>query len=390
MSTESWMDGVLRELEEKQQVRELRVYPQAGGKYVEAGRTILNFSSNDYLGLSRHPTVIEASRRALEAFGSGSAASRLVTGTLPLHEELESRLARFKGYSKALLFGSGYLANAGIVPALVGKDDQVFADKLVHASIIDAVVLSRATLHRFQHNRPEHLAELLKKNAGPKKRLVITESVFSMDGDLAPLRELARIAAEHEAMLMVDEAHATGVFGPGGSGLVKGLGLESTVNLSMATLSKAMGGYGGFVACSENMKTLLVNRARSFIYSTALPPAVLGAALGALEVLDTSPALGAQLLKRASDFRRRLRAAGLDTMDSGSQIIPVLVGDNAKALSLSRRLREDGLMAVAIRPPTVPAGSARIRLSVTMMHSLDDLEHAAEKIIAAANAEGLL
>ena len=390
MSTESWMDGVLHEWEEKQQMRHLRVYPQAGGKYVEAGRTILNFSSNDYLGLSHHPTVIDTSRRALESFGSGAAASRLVTGNLPLHEELEARLAFFKGYPQALLFGSGFLANTGIVPSVAGKDDHVFADKLVHASLIDAIVLSRATLHRFHHNDPEHLAELLNKTAGPGRRLVITESVFSMDGDLAPLREIARIAADHEAMLLVDEAHATGVFGPGGSGLVRELGLESAVNLSMATLSKAMGGYGGFVACSEKMKTLLVNRARSFIYSTALPPAVLGAALGALDVLKEWPDLGAQLLKRASDFRTRLRAAGLNTMDSESQIIPVLVGDNAKALSLSKRLRDDGLMAVAIRPPTVPAGSARIRLSITMMHSNEDLEQAAEIIVGAAKAEGLL
>lgn len=390
MNAESWIDAVLRELEDIHQRRQLRVSPQAGGKYTEAGRTILNFSSNDYLGLSQHPVVLEAARRALESFGASSTAARLVTGTLPLHEELEARLAQLKGYPQALVFGSGFLANTGIVPSVVGKDDHVFADKLVHASLIDAIVLSRATLHRFHHNDPEHLAKLLNKTAGPGRRLVITESVFSMDGDLAPLHDIARMASEHGAMLLVDEAHATGIFGPGGAGRIRELGLESAVHLSMATLSKALGGYGGFVSCSENMKALLVNRSRSFIYSTALPPAVLGAALGALDALEQAPDLGAQLLRRASEFRLRLRGAGFDTMDSDSQIIPVLVGDNAKTLSLSKRLHDEGLIAVAIRPPTVPPGSARIRLSVTLTHGPDDLEQAAVKIIAAAKAEKLI
>lgn len=389
MNQESWIEEFLAGLRAEHAERRTSVYPGSGGKLRLDGREVLNFSCNDYLGLSKHPRVVSAAKRALDEFGAGATASRLVTGTLPLHEELEQRVAHFKGYPAALLFDSGFLTNAGIIPSVVGRDDTVLADKLVHASLIDAVTLSRATLLRFRHNDVPHLEELLAKRTSGR-RLVVTESVFSMDGDLAPLPEIAAAAARHGAMLMVDEAHATGVFGPCGGGLVRQHGLESSVNLSMGTLSKAAGSYGGFVACSVPMRELLVNRARALIYTTALPPSVVASSIAALEILQASPEMGSELLKRADVFRSRLKDAGLDTLQSASQIVPIVVGENSKALALGERLRAAGILAVAIRPPTVPQGSARLRLSITLEHSKSDLARAAGLIIAAAKEEGVL
>lgn len=362
-----------KELEELRQAQRFR-------RAVAPPQGLLNFSSNDYLDLAHHPDVVAAAERALRTAGAGATASRLVSGTLPLHEELEARLARLKGYPAALLFGSGYLANLGLLGALLGRGDVVFADRLAHASLMDAAILSRAELQRFRHNDPQHLDALLRKYAGTGRKLVVTESVFSMDGDVAPLPELAAVAQQHGALLLVDEAHATGVFGPGGSGLVHEHKLEAMVNFSMGTLSKALGGYGGFVACSEVLRALLVNRARAFIYTTAPPPAVTGAALGALDVLEKNPGWGADLLRRAAWFRAQLRAAGFDVMQSASQIIPIQVGENARALAVAEQLRAAGLLAIAIRPPTVPEGTARLRLSVTRAHSEADLARAVELI----------
>lgn len=389
MKREQWIEAVLSRLREDQLQRWLEAYPGCGGRIRDSNRTLLNFCSNDYLDLCRHPEVVQASAKALLEFGAGAAASRLLTGTLPPHEQLERRLAHFKGYPASLVFGSGYLANAGIISSLVGRGDVIFADRLSHASILDAAALSRARLVRFRHNDPGHLEDLLRRGGRTGRTLVVTESVFSMDGDLAPLPDLADVALRYGAMMMVDEAHATGVFGPAGSGLVRKHGLEGKVNVSMGTLSKALGGYGGFAACSTAVRELLVHRARAFIYTAAPPPSVIGSSLGALDVLAHSPDLGSELLGRAHRFRERLRASGLDVMGSQSQIIPVKVGDNARSLSLARRLRAQDVLAAAIRPPTVPAGTARLRLSLTLAHSEEDLARAASVIIASARAEGL-
>jgi glycine C-acetyltransferase/8-amino-7-oxononanoate synthase len=388
--SQTWIEKELAELREQNLLREVREYPSAGGIVRMDGREYLNFSSNDYLDLANNAHVKVVAQLLLKKLGSGAGASRLVTGTLTCHTELEKRLADLKGYPTALVFGSGYLANVGLIPALVGKTDFVFADKLAHASIIDGAILSRARLHRFNHNNPEHLDGLLRKTPSAGRRLLITESVFSMDGDIAPLRELAAVAENHNAMFMVDEAHSTGVFGPGGSGLVGECGLESRVAVSMATLSKALASYGGFVACSATMREFLVNRARAFIYTTAPPPAVIGAALGALDELKRRPGMGADLLERAAFFRTQLKAAGLNVGSSASQIVPVIVGDSAKALALSQSLRKQGIIAAAIRPPTVPQGTARLRLSITLAHSKDDLAKAAGIIVGCAQAEGII
>ena len=386
MNGEQWIDPEISRLREMNLERRLVMYPSSGGKLSIGDRSYLNFSSNDYLDFANHPLVIQTAAEAAERYGMGSGSSRLLTGTLDIHDELEGRIAGYKGYPAALLFGSGYMTNAGVVPSLVGRHDSVFADRLAHASILDAITLSRAPLHRFQHNDVGHLNELLARH-GRGKKLVITESVFSMDGDIAPLREIAGVAEHHEAMLMVDEAHATGVFGPQGSGLIRELSLERAVNLSMGTLSKALGSYGGFVACSEPMRDLLVNRSRALIYSTAPSPASIGAALAALGLLAAHPALSTILLHRAALFRGLLQRAGLNTLNSQSQIVPVVLGDNARALDVSRRLRERGILAIAIRPPTVPAGSARLRFSVTLAHTEEDLIKAANIVIAEIQSE---
>ncbi|MEN8254470.1 MAG: 8-amino-7-oxononanoate synthase [Verrucomicrobiota bacterium] len=381
---EEWIQPILDEAKSNGLERVACAFPEVGGKIKVDGKEVLNFSGNDYLDLAHHRHVIDRSREALEQYGIGSTASRLVTGTLPIHEELEARLAKEKGYGSALVFGSGYMANAGTIPVLAGREDIVLADKLVHASMIDACKLSGAKLVRFAHNDVQALEKRLEQysdHAG--RKLVITESVFSMDGDIAPLAEIAALAEKHGAMLMVDEAHASGTFGPNGAGLVRELGLEGSVTVSMGTLSKAFAGYGGFVACSGKLRKLLIQSARAFIYTTAPPPAVIGATLGAMDVLEASPNLGNILQANADYFRSLLHAAGLDTLQSQSQIIPIVIGDNEKAVAVSQKLREEGIIAAAIRPPTVPTGSARLRLSTTLAHHVDDLERAAKLIVDA-------
>lgn len=387
--TENWIVGELAALRDAGLERTLVTYERVGAEASIDRATLLNFSSNDYLGLARDPRVLSATMEAVKQFGAGATASRLVAGTLTCHQQLEQELAGFKGYPTALVFGSGYAANVGMISALMGRGDHIFIDRLAHASLVDAAVLSRARVHRFQHNDPDHLLKLCRSCPAVGRRLVVTESVFSMDGDLAPVAQLAGVAELEGAMVLVDEAHATGVFGPGGAGVVRQSGAEANVNLSMGTLSKALGGYGGFVACSESMRNWFIHKARSFIYSTALPPAMAGAAIGALDVLRASPGMGAELLAKAADFRARLQKQGLDTGASASQIIPVMVGDNDRAIRLHRRLRERRILAVAIRPPTVPRGTARLRLSVRLDHNHETLVRVADVVGAAAREEGV-
>jgi 8-amino-7-oxononanoate synthase len=384
---ETWIAGELETRRQDGMERTLTTLEGTGPHLTVGGRSLLNVSNNDYLGLARHPHVVATARAWLERLGAGATASRLVTGSLTCHDELEERLARAKGYPAALVFGSGYAANLGLVTAVAGRGDHLFIDRLAHASLVDAAVLSRAVIHRFRHNDAGHLESLLQACRAGGRRLVLTESVFSMDGDLAPLGDLAEAAGRHDAMLLVDEAHATGVFGPGGCGCVRTASLEDRVNLSMGTLSKALGSQGGFTACSTGMRALLINNARSFIYSTALAPAAAGAAIGALDVLEREPGLGDRLLARAATVRNRLHESGLDTGASASQIIPVIVGDTECALRVMRRLRDAGILAVAIRPPTVPAGTARIRLSITLEHSDADLAMLTDAVVEAVRQE---
>ncbi len=380
MRGEQWISDSLNELRSADLQRTLVAYPQAGGRIRIDGRDYLNFSSNDYLDLSRNPELISRSTDELHSLGTSATASRLMAGSLDVHGELESRLSEWKGYECALLFGSGYLANIGLITSLVGREDSLFVDKLAHASIIDGARLSRASVHRFRHNDASHLKQSLERAAGRGRQLIVTESVFSMDGDIAPLKDLTTVAADHGALIMIDEAHASGVFGPNGAGLIKELCLADTVNLSMATLGKALAGYGGLVACSKAMRDLIVNRARPFIFTTALPPAAIGSAMAALDVLLRTPSLGRDLLENAAFFRSALHQAGLDTGPSQSQIVPIMLHDNRLALDLAAALREQGIIANAIREPAVPSGTARLRLSVTLAHTKEDLATTADVI----------
>lgn len=387
--TEAWIAAELDRAESQRARRALTVFESAGAHIALGGRTLLNFSSNDYLGLARHPDVVAGAAEALRRFGAGATASRLVCGTLRCHADLESELALFKGYPAALAFSSGYAANVGAISAVVGRNDIVFADKLAHASLVDGAVLSRAKVRRFRHNDASHLERLLRDAAQSSRKLVVTESVFSMDGDLAPLAELAEVARRHGAMLLVDEAHAIGVFGEHGEGLVGLHGLQGSIQLLVGTLSKALGAGGGFVACSAAMREWLINKARSFVYSTALTPAAAGAAAAAVRLLRGRNHPGADVLAAAAAFRDRLRAAGLDVGASASQIVPVVIGGNEQALRISERLLADGILVPAIRPPTVPANSARLRFSFTGGHSRQEADIAAERVICAARAEGV-
>ncbi len=381
----------LAELEAQAQRRRLQVVEEVlpGGRVRVAGQILLNLSSNDYLGLSQDPRLIEAAQAAAARWGTGAGASRLVVGHLALHEAVEARLADFKGTEAAVIFPTGYMANVGTISALAGPGDAIFCDRLNHASIYDGLKLSGAALQRFPHRDLNRLEDLLRETQGARRRLIVTDSVFSVDGDLAPLQDLVTLKARYGAWLMIDEAHATGVLGERGAGLAEALGVTGEVDIHMGTFSKALGSQGGFVAGDRRLVDYLYNRARSFIYSTALAPPVLGAIDRALEVVVREPERRRHLLDEAEKFRRSLLAAGLDILGSETQIIPVLVGDNARTLKFAAELRAQGLMAVALRPPTVPPGRARVRFSLSAAHGREDLTRARETIMATARAMGL-
>ena len=331
-------------------------------------KSLVDLSSNDYLSLSNHPALKQAAMQAIEDMGTGAGGSRLLSGDLSLHHQLESSVARFKGKPAALVFNSGYQANVGLIGALCQKGDAVFSDRLCHASLLDGARLSGARLFRFQHNDVDHLKSLLTKHAsGFEQCLVVTESVFSMDGDLAPLNAMADLKDSASFVWLVDEAHATGVFGDTGSGCVMQQGVTDAVDLVMGTFSKALGSFGAYVACSESLKAWLINTCRSFIYSTALPPAVIGANLAALDRVIEEPIRREQVLANAADLRLRLQALGW-TVCGESQIVPVITGTSKQAVTLSQSLEAAGFRGAPVRPPTVPEGKARVRLSLCYDH----------------------
>ena len=379
----------LEELRRRGLHRRLRLIEGAQGPRVLLdGGEVLLLCSNNYLGLADHPKVRAAAAEAAERFGAGAGASRLISGTMTLHRTLEQRLADFEGFQTALLFGSGYLANTGTVAALAGAGEVVFSDELNHASIIDGCRLARADTFVYRHRDTEHLEWGLRR-AGAKAALIITDSVFSMDGDVAPLPELHDLARRHRCMLMVDEAHGTGALGPGGRGAVAAAGLAGEVDVVVGTLGKALGGYGAYVCTTREVAELLVNTARPFIYSTAPPPPSVGAALAALAVLRERPGIVEQLRRNAATLRETLSGYGLDLGGSRTQIVPVVVGDARRAMALCEHALERGVFAQAIRPPTVPEGTSRLRLAVMATHSADELRRAAQVIGRSARELGI-
>ncbi|WP_420223862.1 aminotransferase class I/II-fold pyridoxal phosphate-dependent enzyme [Pigmentiphaga litoralis] len=350
----------------------------APGRIASAGRELLNFSGNDYLGLARHPLLAERAADWTRRHGAGAQASRLVTGTLDAHAQVEAKLARLKGTEAALLFASGWQLNASVLPALIhglGARGQVevYTDKLVHASMHHGCQAAGIRQIRYRHNDLAHLDRLLTDRAAPDvRRLIVTESVFSMDGDRADVPALAALADRHGAFLYLDEAHATGVLGPQGMGL-SGLA-PGGVDLIMGTFSKALGGFGAYVAGSQALCDFLVNTCSGFIYSTGLPPSVLGAMDAALDLVPGMDADRAHLSRLAARLRDGLQAQGRDTGASSTQIVPAMVGDAGDAVALSARLKVAGMLAVAIRPPTVPAGTSRLRIALSAAHTVDDVD----------------
>jgi len=380
----------LLDLEQRGILRRLNRIDAADGPHIEIkGRTLVLLCSNDYLGLAFHPEVRKAAADAIERYGFGSGASRLVSGTGRLHQELEERIAAFKGTEAALLFNTGYAANTGIIPALADEGDVVLSDRLNHASIIDGCRLSRAKVLVYRHCDPDHVETLLKDHACVRRKLIVTDGVFSMDGDLAPLHELAFLAEKHSAILIVDDAHATGVLGESGRGTTEHFGLEGRIPIQMGTLGKALGCFGAYVAGDRDVIDYLVNRSRSFLFSTSLPSSVCAAAITAFDVIDREPATRQRLWSNRERFLQGLRTHGIAMGRSETPIIPVMVGDSSHALVVSEKLSTYGVYATAIRPPTVPEGGARIRTTVMASHSDADIDRAIEAF-AMIKREGIL
>ncbi|MGC6426515.1 MAG: 8-amino-7-oxononanoate synthase [Akkermansiaceae bacterium] len=352
----------LDELREKGLLRSLRKITSSDPPFVELnGQSLVNFSSNDYLGLSQHPALIAAAEAALQKYGTGSTASRLICGSLDLAHELEETISSFKKTEAAISFANGYATAMGTIPALVGKADTIILDKLSHACLIDAAKLSGATLRVFPHNNLEKLERLLETASG--RTLIVTESVFSMDGDVCPLREILELKERFGAHLLLDEAHALGVLGETGMGLAEELGLQQRIDFQMGTLGKALGSAGGYLAASREWIDLLINKARSLIYSTAPPPAQVAASLAALRLLQTAEGLSirAQLSENLTHFKSR------------TPIVPVIIGENEDALAASNRLLKKGLLVPAIRYPTVPRGTSRLRITVSAAHTEEQI-----------------
>ncbi|MEE9615335.1 MAG: 8-amino-7-oxononanoate synthase [Thermodesulfobacteriota bacterium] len=370
----------LKGLEEAGLKRETTLIEKTHGpKVLIDGREVVLLCSNDYLGLSCHPEVKEAAVKAVERYGVGAGASRLVSGTMEPHIELEETVRKFQGTEAALVFNSGWHANTGLIPALAGHGDEIFSDKLSHASIIDGSALSRAKVRRYPHLDTDALEGFL-KNSTARKKLIITEGIFSMDGDLAPLKDIAGLADRYGAMLYVDDAHGVGVLGENGTGTLEHTGVEGPHIVRMGTFGKALGTFGAFIAGDKELMELLVTRARAFVYSTALPPAVCAATIKAMEIVEREPERRARLLDYADYIRGELKGAGLDTLDSEAHIIPLKTGDAQRTMEITARLLDKGVFVQGIRPPTVPEGTSRLRITPTAAHAREEIDLALSAI----------
>jgi 8-amino-7-oxononanoate synthase len=370
-------DKLIRELEKIKQAQAYRRIPEieeGGGKYVQKkGKYLLNLASNNYLGLSCDCSLISASRKALELLGCSSGASRVVTGNFSLYDELEKRTARFKSLEDCLVINSGYTANLAVLTTLAGRRTVVFSDKLNHASIVDGIRLSGAEHVRYRHSDMAHLKELLDKYKDTEEKIIVTDTVFSMDGDRAELADIVNLAGKYKALTIVDEAHATGVLGQG-RGLAHELGLEHKIDVHMGTYSKAFGSFGAYLAGDSVIIDYIRNRGRQFIFTTSLPPSVIGADMAALDYVCSRGECGCELLSKSEYLRNVLKKLGYDTGMSSTQIIPVILKDNGAVLKAAVFLEEEGIIAGAIRPPTVPENTARLRLSMRNDICVEEIE----------------
>ncbi len=370
-----YISDELKNIKESGLYRELNVVGNAQGVYLEInGKKYLSFCTNNYLGLANNPLIVSAVKDAVESYGWGAGASRLVSGNMTLHETLESEISVFKQKESAIVFPTGYMANIGAISSLVSKGDLVICDKLNHASIIDGCRLSGADFRVYAHCDIEKLENILKKASDYSRKLIVTDSVFSMDGDLAPLPEIVSIAGRYKAIVMVDEAHGTGVFGKEGRGVVEHFNLNKEVEVVMGTFSKAIGSLGGYVCGDEDLIHFLRNKARSFIYTTALPPAVCAASIAGLKLIQEKPSFRKSLWDNIRYLKDKLCSLNFNVIPSASPIIPILIGDADKAVGISKSLYEKGILIPAIRPPTVPANSSRLRMTVMSTHTRKDLD----------------
>ncbi len=380
----------LDEIRGKALFRSMRQVDAVGPNVKIDGREVMLLCSNNYLGLADHPALKTAASEAVQKYGTSSGASRLVSGTQSLHLELEREIADWKKKECALLFNSGYAANTGIIAAVAGRGDIIFSDRLNHASIIDGAILSGARLVRYPHNDMDALDLLMNKHNTDGIRLIVTDGVFSMDGDIAPLEDLILLAQSHNAMLMVDDAHGGGVLGEEGRGAAELAGVAGSIDLLMGTFGKALGSFGAYVATSATMRDYLVNRARSLVFSTSLPPAVLAASLAAVRLIRSEEGnnIRLKLLDNVALFHSFLRDSGIDVPSGVTPIIPIHVGDPAVTMELSSRLLDDGFFLQGIRPPTVPVGTSRLRCTIMATHCADDLQRAASAIASRTGMPG--
>ncbi len=354
------------------------------------GRKALQFSSNDYLGLANHPRLKAAAREAVEHYGAGAGSSRLVCGNIDLNRKLEEKVARLKKKDAALLYSTGYMANLGIIAALTGEGDLIVSDEFNHASIVDACRLSKAQVGIYPHKRMDVLEQLLTGAGGFRRRLMVTDGIFSMDGDIAPLPDLVALAEQYNCMLMVDDAHATGALGPNGGGTGDHFGLAEKIDIAMGTFGKALGGFGAFVAGDRRLREFLINRSRPFMFTTGLPPSVIASAVAALAVVEEEPELRARLRDNANRLRQGITQLGFTVPGGETQIIPLLVGDASLTMQMAALLLEEGVFIQGIRPPSVPQGTSRLRITVSAAHSPGEVAFALEALEKTGRKLGII
>jgi glycine C-acetyltransferase len=386
----AFLSTALEDIKAQDLYRQLRIIygPQSARVKVDGQKVVL-LSSNNYLGLAEHPALREAAIEALARYGCGAGASRSISGTMELHRELEERIARFKGCEEALLFSSGYMANIGLLNTVVEEGDLIVSDEFNHASIVDGCRLSRAEVWVYLHRDMDHLEDLLKRSAH-RRRLIVTDGVFSMEGDIAPLPEIRALADQYSALVMVDDAHATGVLGEGGRGTAEYFDLMGRIDIQMGTLGKALGGFGAYIAGSRDLINYLINRCRTFLYTTALPPAIAAMALAALEIIEGEPQLRKRLWENTAYFKEGLEKRGFNTGMSETPICPILIGDNALTMEADRRLMGRGVFVQGIRPPTVPPQGSRLRAALMATHTEKDLTSALDAFQAVGKELGLI
>lgn len=378
---EEQVKAMLAEIRERGNYREVKyVKPLPGSRIVFRGREYLNFCSNGYLSMHEHPEVISAAVEAVREYGAGTCSSRSVSGSIDLYERLEEGMARFKGYDRALMFTSGYMANIGIVNTLTAEGDVIFSDELNHSSIVDSTRLSRAKKVLYRHLDMEDLEKRIRRDRSKGNRFIITETVFSMDGDVAPLDRILEIKRKYGVAVIVDEAHGTGVFGTRGIGVEEQFSVLGRMDVQMASMGKSLGSFGAVALSNGTIREYLVNRARTFMYTTALPPAVIAAALKALELISSDPSYRDQLWENITYLRRGLLDMGFDLARSEGPIIPIVVGEDKLAVHMQNLLLEEGIFLQAIRPPTVPPETSRLRLNVVRAFTKEDLDRALEAL----------